>query len=288
MQPYLLGILCGLVAMFCLGIGDSIVRKSITQLGAAQSLFYRNLVISILLGAVVLSASHFRPTVPQLLFAIGIGVLAYLPVLFVYKAFKIGKMGVVKPVASAYIVFTALFSFIIFSEQPTLAQWVGIVALLIGVVLISVDFDELRNSELLKVSSGVPFALLAAVSWGLTFALYKIPIGALGAIPASFIVETMIFTCSALYLLTTRTWKKPSRSSLVQLTLVGILGATASIAFNFGVQYAGAGIVAALVGSNALVTTIYARIIDHETLTFKQYASVSIIILGVVIISMGG
>ena len=136
------------------------------------------------------------------------------------------------------------------------------------------------------MSSGIPYALLTCVLWGLMFSLYKIPVMVIGPILTALIIEIGIFIISLIQIL--KTGKKinmPDRSTLNYLILLSIFTAIGGAFFNFGIMVAEVSIVAAISMANPLIATIYGKYVYKETISIQQYLAISFILIGIVALS---
>ena len=136
------------------------------------------------------------------------------------------------------------------------------------------------------MSSGIPYALLTCVLWGLMFSLYKIPVMVIGPILTALIIEIGIFIISLIQIL--KTGKKinmPDRSTLNYLILLSIFTAIGGAFFNFGIMVAEVSIVAAISMANPLIATIYGKYVYKETINIQQYLAISFILIGIVALS---
>ena len=220
----------------------------------------------------------------NLIVALVISILGYFPLLFFMKALAIGKMGIVSPIASSYTLLTVVFAIIFYHETLSAGQLIAIFGIILGIILISINFRDFKNSHLFDPKSGVPYALLAALTWGVYFFLIRIPTAHLGTYFVSFLVELVILVCALFSLLLSKKpmFEFPDRKSLsflffVSLTVsIGVL--TYYQAFNIG----SVSIVSAIGSSTPLIVTLYGAIFFRERLKLQQYVGMVGILLGII------
>ncbi len=282
-----LGIIFGLIAMLAYGLSGAIAKVPIKKLGAIRTIFFRNLFTSTMLLFIVLffiETSTFSLT--YILIAFVISFIGYIPFFTFFKAVKAGKIGVVMPIANSSVVFTVLFSILFYGESLSGIQLLSIILIIGGIMLVSVDFSDLKNSNLFNVSSGVPYALVTCFLWGLVYFLFKIPVDVLGPILSSFMIEFGSLFFSAIHL---KVLKKgfgvPQVKYWIYIFFVALTGAIGTLAYNFGIQVADVSIVAALTFANPLVAAVYARLVYKEKLGSLQYSAMGLILLGIILIS---
>lgn len=282
-----IGILFGFIAMLGFGMGNAIAKVPIQKIGSEKTIFYRNVIISILLFFVLIffgQAAVFSTKYILLAFLIaGIG---YIPLLFFYKALNLGKVGIVSPVANSSTIFTVLFSIIFFHETISFGQGLSIAFIILGIILISLNPKDFRNSHLLKISSGIPYALITSVLWGLVFFLWKIPVSVLGPILTVLIVEFGTMLCSATHIyVSKKDFRLPDKRMLKYLFFISLGGAIGGLFFNMGIQRANVSIVSPIAAAAPLVATLYGKVVFKEKISQLQYLAILIIILGVILVS---
>lgn len=282
------GIIFGLISMVGFGLSTSLSPIPAKRLGVRNAVFFRGIfmcLIFILLLPFFLSGTTFSSK--YILIAFAISVLAFIPLSTFLKALSLGKLGIITPIANSSIIFTVLFSILFFNESLNSIQLGSILLILLGIILVSVDLRDMKNSKILSLSSGIPYALITCVLWGLMFSLYKIPVMAIGPILTALVVEIGIFLISSFQIL--KAGKKidiPDRSTLTYLILLSIFTAIGGAFFNFGVMVAEVSIVAALAMANPLVATLYGRFIYKESISVQQYLAISFILAGIVALSL--
>ena len=284
----LAGIIFGLIAMVSWGLSNGISQVPIRRIGSGKTIFYRNIFTSsLLLLGLLLFLGDATFSLPFIALTFGLSLLAYIPLVTFFKALQVGKVGVIAPIANSGVIFTIIFSMIFFKETLTQLQGLSIALIIIGIILISINFKDIRKSHLFALASGIPLALISSFLWGLVFFLFKIPVVILGPILTSFIIEFGILIFSSANLkISRRSFQLREKSMLPYLFAVGLFGALALLSFNLGIRTAPVSIVAPLAFANPLVATLYGGIIYKEKLTFQQYFAILVILAGIVLISL--
>ncbi len=167
-----MGILLGLVTALAWGTSDFFARFVTRRVGTLRSLFYMQTWGFLLLTAYLLvthswghlfDASGWRPWAWGFL-AGGCNTVAMFSF---YRCLEVGKVAVVAPLSASYPVLT-LFLSIFSGERLSLLRFFGVVAVLIGVVLVA--RGEVVSDEPSKnVNSGIVWALIAAIFFGVLF-----------------------------------------------------------------------------------------------------------------------
>lgn len=278
-----LGIIYSVIALTGFGLSNAAAKQPTQKLGPLSFYFCRNFFTSLILSLIILPklfSANFQAE--YLLFAILLSFFGFIPLYFFLKAIAVGKIGLVGPVAYTSSIFTILLSVVFYHESVNLIQAITFLVIITGVVLATVDIRDFKNSHLFNTSSGVPYALITSIGWGIFFFLNKIPVVALGSSLTAFIIELGGFIITFLILKA----KKnkiclPAKPTLYTVLAVAILGVIGTLAFNFGVSTSDVSLVATISSATPLIALIYGRFVYKEKLTFLQYAAVALIITGI-------
>jgi drug/metabolite transporter (DMT)-like permease len=282
-----LGIMFGLISMLGYGLASAISKVPVQKIGGRKTIFFGNILVSLILLAVLL---FFLPeinlSINHILIALGIGIIGYVPIASFYEAIKLGKVSVVAPISKSSVIFTVLLSFIFFKENLRSMQIISIFFIIIGIFLISVNFKDLKNSHLFKISSGILFALIASILWGLVFFLLKFPVSVLGPILTAFLIEIGVMVSSLAHLKFTKVnINLPDRKTMIYIFFLGVFVATGMLFYNLGISKADVSIVAALTFSSPLVAVIYGKFAYNEKFSLLQYIAILSMLSGIVMVS---
>jgi len=281
------GIIFGLIAMFGFGIANALVKIPTKKIGIIRTIFVRGIFSSLMLFLILLfflPETNFDLT--YIFIAVIIAIIGYIPLATFFKAIKSGKVGIITPIANSSIIFTVLLSIIFLKESLLATQILAILLIVVGIILTSINFKDLKNSNLFRLESGIPYALVSAILWGVVFFLLKIPVNVLGPILTSFIVEFGIMIFSILHIkVANDPFNFPNRKMLIHIFFIALFAIVGSLFFNLGIERSSVSIVAALTFSAPLVSTLYGKIVYKEKLTTIQYSALFLILLGVILIS---
>jgi len=278
----------GVVAMMGFGLSNAIYQVPARRIGPAMTIFYRNAWLTVFLFLLSVAMKQPIGSVPAIYMAIslGIAIVGFIPLISFLQAVKAGTVGVVAPVASTSLIFTVLFSVLFYHEALSSNQWVAIAMICMGIILISINFSDVRRSQLFSLASGIPFALVSAVGWGLVFALYKIPVDAIGPVLTALITEFGIFLCSfAFVIVSKQRMQLTDAKSFWSCLVVALFGAVAIVSYMKGISLAGVSVVASVGKSGPIVSTIYGALVYRERLRMQQYGGITLAILGVIALS---
>jgi drug/metabolite transporter (DMT)-like permease len=283
-----LGIIFGLISMIGFGLSDALSQVPAKKIGIRRTIFYRNItVIILLLLAFLIFEPSYNFSLYHISFVLVLSMILYIPFVLFLKALKLGKVGVVTPVASSGVIFTVVLALIILGESLSLFQTMGIPIIIIGILLISLNFKELKNSHLFSKSSGVPYALITAVLWGIGIFLLKFPVNELGPFLTTFTLELGILVTSGLHLLLTGgKFIIPEKKYFGYVFFVGFFGAIAFLSYNLGIEIVSVSIAGVFAFSSSFVTALYGKFVYSEKMHKQQYLAILLIIAGIVMISI--
>lgn len=282
------GIIFGMIAMTGFGISNALIKFPVSRYGSIKTSLYRNFfIVGLLLIVLPFFWSSFEFNLKYMMFALIISVAGFISLVLFVKALGMGKVGVISPISGTSVVFTAIISVLFFNDVLSVIQIIAIGVITMGVILVSLNFTDLRKSNLFKLSSGIPYALIVSVIFGVNTALIKYPIDELGPLLTSFIVEAGVLICAFIaVLMIDRKISLPQRDMTKYVFLIALTAVAGGLGLSVGISVTSVSVVAALSAASPMVSTVYGRVVYKEKLNFQQYLAISLIIAGVVILAI--
>lgn len=285
-----MAIVFSLVTLIGWGLENALAKKYSKSLSPSKLVVYRNLTtVCITALALTIFWSKTVFNLNYIILGLFLAVLGYVGYICLLKGLEKGNLGLVSPVSSSRIVISAIVGTTLLKDNLSVLQWFLILIIFIGVALSSINPKNLKSSGLFTLKSGIPFALLNALIWGIVFPFYSVPSAILGAFLFSFILEV---TGLFLSLAQTRLNSKPiklSKSELKQnflgLFMIGITGGLGSVFVNLGYATGHIGIVSAISSAVPLIAVTYGKFVYKETLTKRQVIAVALMIVGIVLLA---
>jgi len=286
-----MGIIFGFLSMLGWGISDFLAAKSSRKIGSVLTFFWSQ-IFSFLIGLIyfflkfqIFYKKDIFNFFPPLLL---IGFLYTIATLFFYEGLIKGKVSLVSPIGASYSWIIVLLSAIFFKEILKTNQIIGIISIIFGVPLLSINLRELSEIKKLNTFNGAKEGLIAMLGWG--FALFLItpasralgwflPIFALRLFTLLFVAGYIIFSNQSFKI----NFQPPL---FVLLSLIGLLDMGASFTYCFGVSKEYASIVAPIAASFPLVTILLAKIFLKEKLLPNQILGIISVIAGLILISI--
>jgi drug/metabolite transporter (DMT)-like permease len=203
---------------------------------------------------------------------------------FLYRGFASGRMGVVAPVSAVGAALVPVLTGTITGERPSTLTWLGILAALPGIWLVSSSPDAPGTRG--SLAEGFVDGVLAGLGFGVLFAaLGQVPDSA-GWWPLAVCQVVSVLAVVAIAVLMRAPWVP--RGRVVRLAvLTGPLGATATAAFLLATQrgfLTVAGILASLYPAS---TVLLATLLLHERIHRAQGVGLAFCAVAVAFVAGG-
>ncbi len=245
------------------------------------------LVISHGIGMVLLALMTFvrgEPTVStqDLLIGAVSGVLIGIGLAALYRAFAVGRLSLVAPIAAVLSAIIPVLFGIFTQGLPTLVQVIGFVIALIGITFIS------RSTSESEGHGGVGWAVTAGVSVGIYFILMQQIDGQAPFMPLTIVrvVSFVMMLVLALVGYRNRLWI-PTGAALPLALLAGVMDITGSTLYVMAGEYGRLDVVAMLSALYPASTVILARVILKEKTNQTQNLSILAILLAIILVTIG-
>ncbi|GAC1424347.1 MAG: DMT family transporter [Ktedonobacteraceae bacterium] len=296
-----MGILLGLTAALCWGSADFFARYATRLVGTYRTLFFMQFFGVVLLSLLVALTGtwHLLLTIGWqtwlwTLIAIALNIVSSLAL---YRAFEVGVLTIVSPIAASYAAITVLLA-VLAGEVISQVHGVGIAASLVGVVLAATPItwklraksraSALQTARTASWTSGISLAIMASLGYGIAFWLFGFRVTpVLGGILPVWLVR-LVTSCVLLLFapVTHQDISIPRGRIWWYLTGVGILDTAAFLAATVGYTTAQVSIVSVLASLFSAVTVLLARLFLHDRLQWNQWFGVGIIFVGVALVNI--
>lgn len=245
-------------------------------LALAQPIGLALIAVVVLVGGV----GEWRSTV---LWAIPAAVLGSIGIAAFYRGMATGTISIVAPIAATGVLIPVIVG-IATGDRPSALQLAGFPLAIGGAVIASRETRPALGRG--RIAAGVPWALVAAV----TFGGYFIPMSA--AAEADVLWAALVFKVSAASLLVAafaavRPRVRLGRNDVVAITAIGIADSSANVFFAAAAAVGLVSVVSVLASLYPVVTVALAWMVLHERMNPTQRAGVLAALAGVVLISAG-
>lgn len=291
MSPFIIGLICGLIAMFGWGIGEATAKLAVKKVGEFSSYFWVQLIVWVVFLALALInwKSIGNISLEVVLYTIIIGITYALAYIFAYKAYNVGKLAIVSPILCSYGMLSAVLAAIFLNQTLSLLQFVAISLIVIGTIMISIEYDSSEEKGKFKVTQGLVEALLAFLFFGvnsvfLDYISEKANINTLNILNATF---SLVFV--AIYFFFSKKdirINSTSRSTLLPILLTAFFTMLANYFFLYGYTVGDSIIIGPLGAASGVVTALVSVFIFKEKITIFQAISIAIVFAGIIILAL--
>lgn len=216
--------------------------------------------------------------------SIGCGVLMFLYLALLYLSLGLIPTGIAMTLFFTYPGFTALFSWRLFGDRPTVLRWS-----VMGLVFLG-SFLTLPSTS----ASSEPYSLMGFVSGiasGIAYALYTVfaqkSFETLHPVPFTWIsfATTLMLSGASLLVWHLPTWQLPWTALWIGGLLSAIVTFVGHLLNNFGIRLIGAATASMIGATNPALTVVLAWFCIQETLSGLQLVGVAIVTLSVALLS---
>lgn len=311
------GVLLGLSAALCWGVADFCLRGATHAAGTFRALYFMQVfgLVALLATGPWLRLSFADATPSALLAAGALSLVILVGAALLYRAFIIGKLAVVSPIAASFGAIATLLA-LLTGERPSTPQLLGLALLLVGVTLSGMALSHPNGQEATSGDSagprrllgpGVAEALIATVIFGAAYWALRYVVVQLGGVQTALVGKLTDFVALSAIVLVGWAARRfigvpalaeggaipaaralAPRSGVFWLWLIpgALLDVGANVAYNIGVTSSLTSVVATLSSLFTAVTVLLAWIFLHERLTRVQWSGVALILVGITLVNL--
>ena len=289
MSTTTLSILSGVVGMFGWGIYDFLGGVFAKQIGPFKSFFWSQLagLISALLLAFVFATSINVPILVIILFPIA-AIVYSAGYMFFFKGFEIGNVSIVAATMNLWAVFTMLFAFTFMGQRLSTIQTLGVLMIISGVTLASINWSDIRNQRF-QLSSGVKEAVLGAFFFGIFWNISEIISEKVGWLLTTLLVKfgIVVFLLIFSFLVKREIGLKETAAKIkYTVVLMGIIEAGAVAVVNYGLTIGDAILITPIASALSIVTITLAVIFLKDKVTKLQGLGIIIAVVGIIVTAL--
>ena len=271
------------------GTADFLAKTTTDRVGFYTTLWYLELFGAPVLVALALLVAGLRPLpLVPFLETVGLAVLSFVGILFLYRAFERGRLAVVAPLTSGYPVLIVALSLLVLHEPLTPLAAGGIGAVLVGSVVLAGGAPD-PGSPVPRARAGVASAALAFVAFGLFNFGLKFVIGPVPPTTAAAITRLVGLALATGLGASVHALRLPPRE--IRLRAVGfpIVDSLALVAYSLGVAAAASiAILGTVSGLYGAVTLAWAVVLLKDRLGRRRGAGALLIFAGIALLAVSG
>lgn len=314
-----MGILFGLTTALLWGAGDFLARYVTHALGSYRTLFFIQFIGLVSLGIYLLGTGELQQVAAAnswqpWLWAVLAALLNIASSFALYRAFEVGSLTLVSPIAASYAAVTILLSFLS-GEALTPLHDGGIGLVLLGIIIASTTFtatnkfsEPFASQKEMSVNpfgartvihgllavlrkdalQGVGWAMAAALGYGTTFWILGFHVTpTLGSIIPVWLIRTLtpcvLVVCAPF---ARQRLTLPRGSVWWFIVGVSIFDTIAYITYTLGLAQGQVSLITILSSLYSAVTVLLAWIFLRERLRRSQWFGIGIIFIGIALVNI--
>lgn len=286
MSTAILSILSGIGGMLGWGIYDFLGSVYARQIGPFRSIFWSQLagLLSVVPLLFIFTISLNIPVLILILLPVA-AIIYSAGYLFFFKGFEIGNVSIVAATMNLWAVFTMMFAFIFMGQRLSAIQTSGVVMIISGVTLVSLNWNDIRNHRF-KLSSGVRETILAAFFFGIFWNISEIISEQIGWLLTTLFVKlgvVLLFLIFSFIMGQKLGLTETSSKTKCMVALMGILEAGAVASVNYGLTIGDAILITPIASALSIVTIALAIIFLKEKTTKLQGIGIITALAGIVV-----
>lgn len=205
--------------------------------------------------------------------------------LFFFKGFEVGNMSIVAAAMNLWAVFTMLFAFIFMGQRLSTLQTVGVLMILTGVTLASLNWTEIRQRRF-QLSSGVKEAIAGAFFFGIYWNVSEIIVEQVGWLVSTALIKFGIVVFMLLFSILSKRGMSlagAAGKTIFAIFIMGVVEAGAVAIVNYGLTIGDAILITPIASALSIVTILLAIIFLKERITKPQGFGIATAVVGIVV-----
>ena len=289
MSTTILSILLGIGGMFGWGLYDFLGGVFAKQIGAFKSLFWSQLagLISIFLLAIVFRSRVNTPVLVIILSLIA-AILYSAGYLFFFKGFELGNVSIIAATMNLWTVFTMLFAFIFMGQRLSAFQTLGVLMIIFGATLASLNWSEIKNQKL-QLSAGVKEAVFGAFFFGVFWNVSEVISEKVGWLLTTLFIKFGIILFLPIFSLLVKQGiglTKTSTKTKTIILLMGVIETGAVALVNYGLTIGDAILITPIASALSIVTITLVIIFLKDKVTKLQGFGIITAIVGIIVTAL--
>ncbi|MBL8030909.1 MAG: DMT family transporter [Candidatus Doudnabacteria bacterium] len=285
------GILFALTALVAWAFDDFFIGRSSKRLGSVQALFFLAWFGTILLlpfswHGLSVFVSIWSWGSPIITLCIALIVITLIAALADFEALRVGKLSAIDPLYAFEVPLTVGIAYLLIGETLSVASWILIVCMMVGMVLVSTK--SLVHLKSIRLEKGLVFALTSILFMGGTNFLTGYGARLTSPVVINWISYAGLAVCTSFYLLYKGQLKHTLRTILQHPALLlglGIADVIAWTSFAKSASLIPIGLTTAISEAYIGLAVLLGLYFNKEKLRRHQFIGIGIIIVGVVTLS---
>jgi len=282
-------VIYGLIAALGFGLADFEGALAGRRIGSTLAVIVGQALSALVVTAILLgSGDAISPLVPVVGLVALSGICAAAAYLSHYRALQLGPVAVVSPIGATYAVVGVLLAVVFLDERPGSMAMIGTLVTVAGVMLVSTDLQRFR-AGMRSVGAGVPWAVLAAVAFGVAgFLLGYLAqfAGWVVGVWASRVAQVICYIPLAI-LARDQVARLRDRRGLAMALIAAVADVVGVIGLSVGAERGYVSITLAASAVFPLVAVVLSLLLLHERLVPNQVVGIGLVVGGLLMLGLG-
>ncbi|MDX2511414.1 MAG: DMT family transporter [Desulfobacterales bacterium] len=286
MNTTILSILTGLGGMFGWGLYDFFGGVYAKRIGPFKTFFWSQLagLISVFLFVFFYKIAFNFPI--SIIVLLPIAAIVYTAgCLFFFRGFEIGNVSIVAATMNLWAVFAMMIAFIFMGQRLSTLQSLGVLMIIFGVTLASLNWSDIRNNKL-QLSSGVKETVIGAFFFGVFLNISEVVSEEIGWLRATLFVKLGIILFLLIFSFLIKRelgLAKATTRTKIMIALMGIFEAGGTAIVNYGLTIGDAILITPIASGLSIVTITLAIIFLKDKVTKPQIFGMMTAISGIIV-----
>lgn len=198
---------------------------------------------------------------------------------------KVGKLAIVAPISGSWSVITVLIGVLLLNEVVNFYEEVGIILIIVGTILSVFRYKDITHVRFNRLISGVDYALITMVLWGMFYAGIGVLSEQLGWFWSVFVILALGSFLLLIYTSLKGTDISFPKNVLSLMFLYVVIGTAAFIFYSVGTSYGSLALVSPIAAAAPFIAVILALLLLKEKLEVNQIFGIAAIIIGLILIA---
>lgn len=274
-------------AMLSWGFADFLAANAVRKVAVLKIFFWVQLLGLFIISLLFLSSFNFPSlSLYIILILLFSGFLRVAAFFSFYKGLRVGKASIVSPLSSCWAVVTVILSLTFLHEKLSFSQNIGIILAIMGAVLASFKWSDLIGLKIRKFESGIKYAVIAALGFGISGFLFNTLADKFGWFISTFLIQIAMVLYIMAYALPTKKDVKFPKNVGLFIIIIAILEVIGLFSYMQGIATQYTAITAPISSASPIVVVILARIFFKEKLEINQMVGVASILGSLILLSL--
>lgn len=269
--------------MFSFGTSNVLWKFPQKYFSVFKIIVIRTLVSVVLFSIVAIIFYEQKGEISDWIGAVIIGFVSFLGLVFYNLSLKISKVSHTVTITSTSAFFSVLTAIILYNEKITWNLGLSFFLIVAGLFLLE------SKKPILNWGKSTFYAILAAIFWGTTFALFKIPVEAIGSYNFSLVLECSVLMGALLLMIITKNKtgpQLPRSRTYMSIIGIGVLGFLGVLFYNLAVARVPIITLSVMGTFTPVISITISHLTLKERFTAIQYVGMVSTLMGVVFISV--